>query len=75
MTSIIYALTLGCIIFLLVTASLEIESITNSNTLSNCDIEMYSFRSLNATEVDPVLLKYKDSIKDFGYQSAWIEQY
>mmetsp|Transcript_2381 Transcript_2381/g.3285 ORF Transcript_2381/g.3285 Transcript_2381/m.3285 type:complete len:137 (+) Transcript_2381:1717-2127(+) len=33
LTSIIYALTLGCIIFLLVTASLEIQAISSANEI------------------------------------------
>ena len=38
LTSIIYALTLGCIIFLLVTANLEIQSIMSQNTIENANI-------------------------------------
>lgn len=38
LTSIIYSLTLGCIIFLLVTATLEINEITALNTLADADI-------------------------------------
>lgn len=38
LTSIIYSLTLGCIIFLLVTATLELNEITAINTLADADI-------------------------------------
>jgi len=38
LTSIIYALTLGCIIFLLVTASLQIQSITSMNSIKEADL-------------------------------------
>lgn len=38
LTSIIYSLTLGCIIFLLVTATLELSEITAINTLGDADI-------------------------------------
>lgn len=38
LTSIIYSLTLGCIIFLLVTATLELKEITALKTLADADI-------------------------------------
>ena len=38
LTSLIYALTLGCIIFLLVTANLEIQSINTKKEIGNADI-------------------------------------
>ena len=74
LTSIIYSLTLGCIIFLLVTANLELSEITSLNTLADADIvvrgkdgfmlpgdrNMRSF--LYPDEVDPVLLLHKDDI-------------
>lgn len=38
LTSIIYSLTLGCIIFLLVSATLQLNEITSLNTLADADI-------------------------------------
>ena len=38
MTAIIYALTLGCIIFLLTSANLQIETINQLDTIANADI-------------------------------------
>ena len=38
LTSIIYSLTLGCIIFLLVSATLQLNVITSLNTLADADI-------------------------------------
>ena len=38
LTSIIYALTLGCIIFLVVSANLQLQQITDLNTIGNADI-------------------------------------
>ena len=67
LTSMIYALTLGCIIFLLVTASLQIQSITASNAMSGADLFLKNH--VNATEAESVLYKYKDQIKDFAYIS------
>ena len=75
LTSIIYALTLGCIIFLLVTASLEVESISSAKTLTSCDIMLDSNMKINATLTDPILRLYKDQIKDFGYETNNINDY
>ena len=75
LTSIIYALTLGCIIFLLVTASLEVESISSAKTLTSCDIMLDSTMNINATLTDPILRLYKDQIKDFGYETDNINDY
>ena len=80
LTSIIYSLTLGCIIFLLVTATLELSEITAINTLADADIvvkgkDQFSVPSheqrwnfLYPIQVEEVLLQYKDDIKDF----AWV---
>ena len=67
LTSIIYALTLGCIIFLLVTANLQIQSISMSKTLATCDILLTSKLAINATLTDPILRQYGHQIRDFGY--------
>ena len=69
MTSIIYALTLGCIIFLLVTASLEIDTISASKTLTSCDIMLDADMKINATLTDPILRLYQNQISDFGYET------
>jgi len=57
LTSIIYSLTLGCIIFLLVTASLEIQSISSLDEVANVDILLRS-EHISAADIDPVLAKY-----------------
>ena len=51
LTSIIYSLTLGCIIFLLVTANLQIQSISASNQIQNADIILDTGKShfINST--------------------------
>lgn len=73
LTSIIYSLTLGCIIFLLVTASLQIQSITSLNIATSCDLILQD--GIQAAQTDPVLLKYKSDIKDFGYLSYTVTDY
>ena len=57
LTSIIYALTLGCIIFLLVTANLEIQSIAATSEIANADIYVTSGKgaALEPGKIDPVL--------------------
>ena len=70
MTSNIYSLTLGCIIFLIVSANIQIESISQLASLANADISATygEFEaSLSAAVVDPVLLKYADSVLDFAF--------
>jgi len=76
LTSIIYALTLGCIIFLLVTANLEIQSISASSEVANADIFLNTHGAeIDATFIDPILRKYSESIKDYGYVSAAVDAY
>ena len=76
LTSIIYLLTLGCIIFLLVTASLQIQSITSMNTATSTDLILDgSYYSINPIMTDPILIKYKNEIKDFGYVAFPVEIY
>lgn len=76
LTSIIYALTLGCVIFLVVSLNLVLESITSLDWEQGTDIKMYAgdwwinSKKMNATEFDPVLRKYSDSIESFGMISG-----
>ena len=78
LTSIIYALTLGCIIFLLVAADLQIQQNLTLNTIKGSDVTIYSKNlpdwfpidvQLTAEKLDPFLIKHKDLIKNFGYQT------
>ena len=76
LTSIIYALTLGCIIFLCVSLNLLLKSINNlSVSMPGSDIfvEEYYRNYLNATSVDPILQEYQSDIKTFGWltDSRW----
>ena len=75
LTSVIYALTLGCVIFLCVALNLVLkstESFTGSSgnyTLKEADIAMFSWSNLGfhmTPPVDKVLRKYSPDIKDFG---------
>ena len=76
LTSIIYALTLGCIVFLVVSANLQLKQITNAETIGDADIILSSIGDFNSTidnsaiyasDVESVLVKYASDIKDFGY--------
>ena len=69
LTSIIYSLTLGCIIFFLVTANLEILSISSINEVGTTDI-FIGDDFMSASLIDSVLIKYASSIKDFGFVTA-----
>ena len=66
LTSLIYSVTLGAVIFLITSASLTLKSITNTNTFFEADIWIAGNLSddesqiLLAENVDPVLVKYKD---------------
>ena len=76
LTSVIYALTLGCVIFLCVALNLVLkstESFTGSDssyaTLKEADIALFSLTTHGfymTTPVDNVLRKYSPDIKDFG---------
>ena len=77
LTSLIYALTLGCIIFLLVTANLEIQSINAKKEIGNADIYLpgAAEAKINSTFVDDIMIKYNSTIKDFGYVTNHCERY
>lgn len=71
LTTIIYSLTLGSIIFILVASTLNISHITSGNKHGNIDLEVFDFHKydahLNTTLMEPVLRQYKPYIKEFGY--------
>jgi hypothetical protein len=69
LTSLIYSLSLGVIIFLLVSASLQIQTIATLDVITGPDIYCNEDMLIIANKTDPVLLKYKDYIKDFAYMS------
>lgn len=78
-TSIIYALTLGCVIFLCVAVNLIVNAVqtVGSFTFPDADIYIsqqpeanyYGFDGIKASDIDPILQKYADKIKDFGLVS------
>ncbi len=76
MTSLIYSLTLGTIIFLLVSATLQLKIVAMMSTLAEGDLILSGGRIkpetiydeyLFSSDSDPVLITYKDKIRDFGY--------
>lgn len=78
LTSIIYALTLGCVIFLCVALNLVIKTTEGgglSSSWTQADIIVESNSStrgtINQTEnIDNVLSQYADDIKDFAYVTS-----
>ena len=85
LTSVIYALTLGCIIFIIEAANLQILEIDALGAIPGVDIIGFSLNTRNETypyecismciepnATDPILFKYKDHIKSFAYQSVKI---
>jgi len=69
LTSIIYALTLGCVIFLCVSLNLVLKSATGMNATPGMDIQILSTDGLNITELDATLLPFASSIEEHGYVS------
>jgi len=74
LTSVIYALTLGCVIFLCVSLNLVLNSVNASSGMPGADIYLTYMNDrnsytpqLNVTSVDPILRSYSSSIKDFGF--------
>ncbi len=64
LTSIIYALTLGTIIFLIVAARLELQIISAASLVPGVDVQVGGdgvyYDYLNGTLCDPVLVQYAD---------------
>lgn len=69
LTSIIYALTLGCVIFLCVSLNLVLKSVTGLDVAPGVDIKVYQsskddgLKEINLNELDEILLKYSGSIR------------
>ena len=76
LTSIIYSLTIACVIFLLVTANLQIQSITTKNLQqSHESADLYSEGDLIfPSETDKVIQKYSSSIQGFYYMTDYISK-
>ena len=83
LTAIIYALTIGSIIFLLTCANLQIQTITQTSTIDGADIILESMFAcpiidlrpgeVNSKMIDPVLKKYSGSIKSSTFISERLE--
>ena len=67
LTSIVYALTLGCMIFLMVAVQLQLQLLGGTDTSTKADIvlqehayytDRYWFNFLTAELIDPVLIKH-----------------
>ena len=66
LTSIIYALTLGCVIFLCVSLNLLIKATQTKGVYQNADIVLSGVMQASRY-LDLLLQKNSDVIKDFGY--------
>lgn len=64
LTSIIYALTLGTIIFLIVAARIETQLLNSFALIDGVDLVVTG--ELRANYTDPILLDFASSIADFG---------
>jgi len=73
LTANIYSLTLGCIIFLITSSNIQIESISAMSSFSGADIVVSiedkneSKDALFAAQVDPVLSEKAALIKEWAY--------
>ena len=67
LTSVIYALTLGCVIFLCVGLNLMLKSVESLGVITDVDITVTD--SVDPAVLDPILASYADSIHSFGYQT------
>ena len=70
LTSIIYALTLGCVIFLCVALNLMLKSVSSAGSMQGADIIVHTDldeMDLLASEVDVTIRQYEDKIKSWSY--------
>ena len=75
LTSNIYALTLGCIIFLIVSANLQIDSIAQLSSIGDADIviktkvsdEYGENQIITAPMFEEVLKEHKKDVLDLSY--------
>lgn len=68
LTSIIYALTLGCVLFLCVSLNLVINSVTSLSGIPGTDIYVNS-GAFSAATLDYLLTNYNDFVKDYSLVS------
>jgi len=74
LTSLIYSLTLGSIIFVLMAAKFEIGLINDPTEHGLIDLKAYvSYGEVYASQIDPVIKKYEDYFENWGYISTRIE--
>jgi len=66
LTAIIYSLTLGTLICIIVVANVQIQLINSSGTYKDTDIRIFDRKGFLASQIDPVLQQYAYDIKDFG---------
>ena len=74
LTSIIYALTLGCVIFLCVSLNLVLKSATGMSDTPGLDIQIINKYGINLDNLDTVLLQFSSSIKEHGYVSIELKK-
>jgi len=81
MTTIIYSLTLGCIIFVIVASSIQLVLIDEGNLgdinysiLSDSFDKDNDFRLMYASDVDPVIKQYQEYIEQWAYVTTGLSK-
>jgi len=71
LTSIIYSLTLGCIIFVVVAANLQIKELSQYGGNENLDLSVRALPGniMTASQIDPVIASYSYNIQQFAYST------
>lgn len=71
LTSIIYSLTLGCIIFVIVASNLQISLFTSTTQYGMIDMTIGAGNeNLLISHIDPILKEYEYAIEKFAYITA-----
>jgi hypothetical protein len=77
LTSLIYSLTLGCVIFLLMTVALNLKTIIYKNEGKNYGAQLFYYNvgsehgtHLNTTSLQAILDKNSENITDWAYETA-----
>lgn len=73
LTAMIYALTLGCVLFLCVGLNLVIESVTGLISIKGADIYI-KHGYMNAKDLDQIFYQYTDKIRDFSLKTRTNEK-
>jgi hypothetical protein len=77
MTTIIYSLTLGCIIFIVVASQVQLDILSTGNLgeinysiIADYNYDGNDYRRMYAADIDPVIMEYQDYIDSWGYTTV-----